>query len=305
MPHIEQHFDHPTTLHQRTIGFIGLGLMGKPMARNLFKAGANVIIHNRSRAAVDELAAEGMRSALSPAAIADGADIIVLMLSDTPAVQTVMHDERGLLGNLQAGTLVIDMGTTETLATRELAAQVEAKGAAYIDAPVSGGTLGAQKGELVIMAGGDTASMLRAGPLFDVLGKQTTHVGDVGAGQVAKAANQIIVGLTIGAVSEALALASKAGVDPGRVREALQGGFADSRILELHGKRMVDHTFDPGGKCTTQRKDLDQALSLARALGIELPATGLSRDLYDRLIVDGHGELDHSALIKVIDPDWD
>ncbi|MBT6826096.1 MAG: NAD(P)-binding domain-containing protein, partial [Rhodospirillales bacterium] len=123
MPHIEQHFDHPTTLHQRTIGFIGLGLMGKPMARNLFKAGANVIIHNRSRAAVDELAAEGMRSALSPAAIADGADIIVLMLSDTPAVQTVMHDERGLLGNLQAGTLVIDMGTTETLATRELAAQ--------------------------------------------------------------------------------------------------------------------------------------------------------------------------------------
>ncbi len=296
--------DQPSSLHGLTIGFIGLGLMGKPMARNLFSAGADVVVHNRSRGAVDELIRDGMRSALSPAAVADEADIVILMLSDTPAVQAVMTQERGLLGNLQHGALVIDMGTTDTLTTRELAVQVEARGASYIDAPVSGGTLGAQRGELVIMAGGNTASLLRAGPIFDVLGKQTTHEGEVGAGQVAKAANQIIVGLTIGAVSEALALANKAGVDPARVRDALAGGFADSRILELHGKRMVDHSFDPGGKCTTQRKDLDQALSLAAALGMDLPATALSRDLYDRLITEGHGELDHAALIKAIDPDW-
>lgn len=293
-----------TTLQSMKIGVIGLGLMGKPMARNLFAAGADVIVHNRSQGAVDELVATGMRATLSPAALADEAEIIVLVLSDTAAVEAVMKDERGLLGNLQGGTLVIDMGTTETLATRDLAELVESKGASFVDAPVSGGTLGAQRGELVIMAGGSVASLLRAGPLFDVLGKQTTHVGDVGAGQVAKAANQIIVGLTIGAVSEALALARNAGVDPGRVREALQGGFADSRILELHGKRMVDRAFDPGGKCTTQRKDLDQALTLAKTLGLELPATSLSRDLYDRLIANGHGELDHSALIKAIDPGW-
>lgn len=292
------------SIHRLTIGFIGLGLTGKPMARNLHRAGARMIIHSRSQSPVDELAAAGMSAALSPAAVADAADIVILMLSDTPAVEMVVGDDRGILSTLRPGTLIIDMGTTAAMTTKDLARRVEAKGGRYIDAPVSGGTIGAESGELVIMAGGAAVDMARAGDIFNVLGKQTTHVGDVGAGQVAKAANQMIVGLTIGAVAEALALARKAGVDPARVREALQGGFADSRILEVHGQRMVDHSFAPGGKGTTQRKDMQQAIDLGNALGISLPATTLGRDLYDDLIKAGHGDLDHSALIKAIDPDW-
>ncbi len=293
------------TLAGTKIGFIGLGLMGKPMARNLQAAGAEMIIHSRSQGPVDELVAEGMSPALSPAAVAEQCDIIIMMLSDTPAVQAVMNAERGIMGSLRPGTLVIDMGTTLALVARELATDVEAKGADWLDAPVSGGTVGAEAGELVIMTGGSAQAMARADAIFATLGKQTTHVGDAGAGQVAKAANQVIVGLNIGAVAEALALAQRCGVDPARVREALKGGFADSRILELHGQRMVDHTFAPGGKCTTQRKDMDQAVTLAAAMDLEMPATALSRDLYDTVIEAGHGELDHSALIKAIDPDWD
>lgn len=292
------------SLNGETVGFIGLGLMGKPMARNLHRAGATMVVHNRSQSAVDEVASEGMLGVLSPAAVADAANIIILMLSDTPAVEMVIGGDRGVLSALRPGTLVIDMGTTAALVTKELAARVEEKGGHYIDAPVSGGTIGAESGELVIMAGGNAPDMASASAIFNVLGKQTTHVGDVGAGQVAKAANQMIVGLNIGAVAEALALARKAGVDPARVREALGGGFADSRILEVHGNRMVENTFAPGGKCTTQRKDMQQAIDLAKALGIDLPATTLGRDLYDRLISEGHGDLDHSALIKAIDPDW-
>ena len=292
------------SIHKRAIGFIGLGLMGKPMARNLHRAGARMILHNRSQGPVDELAAAGMSAVLSPAAVAEAADNIILMLSDTPAVEMVVGGDRGILSTIRPGTLVIDMGTTAAMATKDMARRVEAKGGRYIDAPVSGGTIGAESGELVIMAGGAAVDMARAGDIFNVLGKQTTHVGDVGAGQVAKAANQMIVGLTIGAVAEALALAQKAGVDPARVREALQGGFADSRILEVHGKRMVDHSFAPGGKCTTQRKDMQQAIDLGNALGIALPATTMGRDLYDALIKAGHGDLDHSALIKAIDPEW-
>ena len=292
------------SIHTQTIGFIGLGLMGKPMARNLHQAGARMVIHSRSQGPVDELAATGMHAALSPAAVADVADIIILMLPDTPAVAMVVGGDRGILSALRPGTLVIDMGTTAVMVTKEIARQAEEKGGRYIDAPVSGGTIGAESGELVIMAGGSAVDMARASDIFNILGKQTTHVGDVGAGQVAKAANQMIVGLTIGAVAEALALAQKAGVDPARVREALQGGFADSRILEVHGKRMVDHAFAPGGKCTTQRKDMQQALDLGDALGLELPATALGRDLYDDLIKAGYGDLDHSALIKAIDPEW-
>jgi len=288
-----------------TIGFIGLGLMGRPMARNLYQAGCDLIVHSRSPGPVDALVQEcpDVRTASSPADLAGSVDIIIMMLSDTPAVDMVM---KSILSTLRPGTLIMDMGTTDTLVTRELAAKVEAIGGEYVDAPVSGGTLGAEAGELVIMAGGTESALKRAQPVLDILGKQTTHVGDAGAGQVAKAANQIIVGLTIGAVSEALALSKAAGVDPARVREALQGGFADSRILEVHGKRMVDHTFAPGGKCTTQRKDLDQGLALASALDLELPATALCRDLYDKLIEAGseNGGLDHSALIKAIDTDW-
>ncbi len=293
-------------LPEINVGFIGLGLMGKPMARNLYAAGLDLVVHSRSKGPVDALLEEckNMRSETSPASLARKSDIIVLMLSDTPAVDTVLQGENGVFSTIQPGTLIIDMGTTDTLKTREFAQSAEAKGCQYVDAPVSGGTLGAEAGELVIMAGGSIDALERAKPILNILGKQTTHVGSIGAGQVAKAANQIIVGLTIGAVSEALALSKRSGVDPARVREALQGGFADSRILEVHGKRMVDSTFAPGGKCTTQRKDLDQGLSLATALHLELPATTLCRDLYDQMIENGDGGLDHSALIKVIDTEW-
>ncbi len=193
------------------------------------------------------------------------------------------------------------MGTTAVAATRHFAHEIGKRGGKYLDAPVSGGQVGAQQAALTIMAGGSEAVFARAKPVFATLGRHVTRVGDVGAGQVAKAANQIIVGLTIGAVAEALTLAKKAGVDPAKVRAAFEGGFAWSRIMELHGQRMIDAEFAPGGKAATQRKDLAQALELAEQIGIDLPATRLNRDLYDRLIDQGGGELDHSALVKVID----
>jgi 2-hydroxy-3-oxopropionate reductase len=289
------------SIEGKTIGFVGLGLMGKPMALNLHKAGARLIINNRSQDVVRDLAVLGMTPAPTPAAACEGAEAVIVMLPDTPAVETVLLGDDGVVSGLEAGLLVIDMGTTKVTSTRRFAKAVTEAGGDYIDAPVSGGTIGAESGELTIMAGGSEAAMARAMPIFEVLGKQTTHVGGIGAGQVAKAANQVIVGLNIGAVAEALTLARNAGVDPGKVREALRGGFADSRILEVHGKRMVDGDFRPGGKCVTQRKDLFQALELAGELGFELPATRLCMKLYDKLIAEGHGDLDHSALIKVLE----
>lgn len=285
------------------IGFIGLGLMGKHMARNLHAAGAYVVIHNRSRAIVDELAAEGMTPATSPSGVAKRSSVILLMLTNTPAVEAVLSGIDGVLDGLSDGDIVIDMSTTKVPTTRELAAAVRAKGAEYIDAPVSGGTTGAKAGTLNIMAGGTATAIECAQPIFDVLSSKLTHVGDVGSGQIAKAANQMIVGLNIGAVAEALTLAKKAGADLALVRQAIQGGFADSKILDVHGQRMIDDSFIAGAHSTTQRKDMDQAIELAQSLGLNLPATTLNRDLYDQMIEAGHGNLDHAALIKAIDPD--
>ncbi len=293
----------PQPLSGQTIGFIGLGFMGRPMARNLQAAGATMIIHSRSPGPVDELAAMGMTPAPSPRAVAEQAPIVILMLTDTPAVEAVITGKTGVLGGLRPDGLVIDMGTTMMTATRTLADQVAERGGAYVDAPVSGGTMGAEAGTLTIMAGGAAAAISRAAPLFDMLGAKTTHVGDIGAGQVAKAANQVIVGLTIGAVAEALSLARRAGVDPGKVRDALSGGFADSRILEVHGRRMVENDFAPGAKSSIQRKDMNQAMELAAGLGMPMPATALNRDLYDTIIGAGHGDLDHAALIKAFQLD--
>lgn len=290
-----------TTLNGTTIGFIGLGLMGKPMARNLMKAGAEMIIYNRTQAVAEQLALEGMSSATSPLEVADRAEIVILMLGDTPAVDAVLLGEFGVIEGVNENTLIIDMGTTLATEAKRFAKAVADKGGQMVDAPVSGGEIGAIDGALTIMAGGSDAAMSRATPIFAVLGTKTTHVGPSGSGQVAKAANQVIVGLSIGAVSEALALAKHMGVDPAKVREALQGGFADSRILEVHGQRMIDGTFKPGGKCTTQRKDMDQALTLAAGVDLPLPATALSRDLYDQAIEKGLGDLDHSGLFKLID----
>ena len=290
-----------TTLQGQKTGFIGLGLMGKPMARNLANAGADLIVHNRSSASVDELVSEGMAAGGSPSGTAQGADIIIMMLPDTPTVEKILLGENGVLVGLKPGSLVIDMGTTKVPVTRAFAKAVEDKGCDYLDAPVSGGTIGAENATLTIMAGGTDAAFKRAHPILNVLGSRITHIGSAGTGQVAKAANQVIVGLNIGAVAEALTLAKHAGADPTKVREALAGGFADSRILEVHGQRMIDDTFEPGARATVQRKDMDQALELAAELGIELPATSLSRDLYDWLIENGGADLDHAALIKAID----
>lgn len=290
-----------TELAGTTIGFIGLGLMGAPMCRNLMKAGGRLVVTNRSEAPRLKMQAEGAAAVDSPAAVAAQADIIVLMVADTPAVEAVLSGPGGVLETLRPGTLLIDMGTTAMVATRGFAEAVEKMGGFYVDAPVSGGTIGATAGNLTIMAGGSESAFDKALPVLKVLGERITHVGDTGAGQVAKAANQVIVGLNIGAVAEALALARAAGVDPGKVRQALQGGFADSRILEVHGKRMVEGDFTPGAKSTTQHKDMVQALDLAQGLHLEMPATALSKELYDRLISSGGADLDHAALFKVID----
>ena len=286
-----------------TLGFIGLGLMGRPMCLNLHRAGAQMIIHNRSRDVVDELERTGMLAAETPAEVARSAEIVLLMLSDTPAVENVLFARHGLMEGLRPGSLVIDMGTTAAAATREAATQLKRDQVGFVDAPVSGGEIGAIEGTLAIMGGGDEDAIDRARPLFEVLGSSFTHIGVSGAGQIAKAANQIIVGLNIGAVAEALALAESAGVDPAKVRTALMGGFAASRILEVHGQRMIDREFKPGAKITTQRKDLKQAIELGALHNQRLPATELNLSLYQSLIDRGQGELDHSALIKALRDD--
>ncbi|PWV59554.1 NAD(P)-dependent oxidoreductase [Plasticicumulans acidivorans] len=285
----------PVSPDRSPVGFIGLGLMGRPMALNLLRAGYPLSVHSRSPEPVAALVAAGARAAATPAELAAQLDCIVLMLTDTPAVATVLA---ALLPSLRPGTLIIDMGTSSALATRDFAAQVRAAGADWLDAPVSGGVVGAENANLTIMAGGETAAFARAEPLLRCLGARLTHVGGCGCGQIAKAANQMIVGLSIGAVAEALALAARAGADPARVREALRGGFADSRILELHGLRMIEGRFEAGGRVTTQHKDMTQALELAAACGMQLPATALNRELYARLIAAGDGGLDHSALYR-------
>ncbi len=290
-------------LAHRRIGFVGTGVMGRWMIGHLAAAGAELAIHNRSRAKAEALAALGMRVADTPAGAARGAEALILMVTDTPAVEAALFGESGAASAMAPGALVIDMGTTAVTATREFAARLAGQGVDFVDAPVSGGEPAARDARLTIMAGGSEAALVRARPLLEVLGSRITHVGDVGAGQVAKAANQIIVALTIGAVAEALTLAKRAGVDPARVREAIRGGFAESRILEIHGERMVMQAFGPGGRVKIQRKDVDQALALARSLGLELPASALSLTLWDEMIRRGWGDLDHSALIKLIEAD--
>lgn len=292
------------TLTGQKIGFVGLGLMGWPMCRNLLEAGVDVVATTRSAGPLEKAATAGAHTVPTPGAVAKEADIVVIMVADTDAVEAVLEGPDGILSGIGPNSLVIDMGTTAVTRTRGFAARVVKAGGAYVDAPVSGGAIGAEEGTLTIMAGGDALSIERAGAVFDVLGARLTHVGPLGTGQVAKAANQVIVGLNIGAVAEALMLAAYAGADPVKVREALKGGFADSRILEVHGQRMNESAFTPGGKAVTQRKDLAQALDLAAELGIEMPATRLNKELYERLIENGDGELDHSALIKALDADW-
>lgn len=287
--------------HTQKLGFIGLGLMGKPMSRNLIQAGCDLFVTNRSAQPRMEIAAAGATPLETPSQVAARADIIIIMVADTAAVESILLGENGVIHSMGDTTLVIDMGTTSVNQTRRFAELISEKGGLYVDAPVSGGTIGAESGSLTIMAGGSEEAFNRALPILQILGDRITHVGASGAGQVAKAANQVIVGLNIGAAAEALALAKAAGVDPARVRQALQGGFADSRILEVHGKRMVDGDYSLGARCTTQRKDMHQAIEFAATLDLDMPATSLSRDLYDKLIENGGGDLDHSALFTLLD----
>jgi 3-hydroxyisobutyrate dehydrogenase-like beta-hydroxyacid dehydrogenase len=285
----------------RRIGFVGAGVMGRWMIGHLAAAGAELTIHNRTRAKAEALRAPGISVAATPAEAARGADTLILMVTDTAAVEAALFGAGGAAGALTAGALLIDMGTTAVMATRDFAARLAGAGVNWVDAPVSGGEPAAREARLTVMAGGSDAALARARPVLERLGARITHVGDVGAGQVAKAANQVIVALTIGAVAEALTLAKRAGVDPARVREAIRGGFAESRILEVHGERMLTGAFAPGGRVRIQRKDVDQALALARSVGLELPASALSLALWDELIARGWGDLDHSALVKLIE----
>jgi len=281
-----------------TIGFIGLGRMGKPMARNLLRAGYPLIVFNRSRAPMDELAREGARTAESPRAVAAASDIVITMLPDPPTVEQVIVGENGVLEGCRAGMIVMDMSTNHPRVARQLAALGQAREVWMVDAPVSGGEVGAQNASLSIMVGGDASVFERVLPILKCLGTHIVRVGDAGAGQVVKIANQIIVGLTIQAVAEGLVFAARAGADPAQARQAMFGGFASSRVLELHGRRMIERDFVPGGTLAIQHKDLQIALDLAREFGIELPSTQLVDDLIVELLERGFGSEDHAALVR-------
>ena len=284
-----------------TIGFIGLGTMGKPMARNLIKAGFPLVVHNRSRAAVEELTKEGARAAASPQEVAAQSNVVILMLPDSPDVELVVTGKAGVFEGARRGMLLIDMGTSSPALARRLARDGAERGIDVLDAPVSGGEVGALDATLSIMVGGSESALQRARPVFQALGQNLVHIGDAGAGQVAKAANQLIVGLTIEAVSEALVLSAKAGVDPARVRQALLGGFAQSRVLELHGQRMLERNFKAGARVRTQFKDLGIALALGKECAVPLPATAQVHEMYNAMLAAGQGDLDHSSLVTVIE----
>ncbi|MGF6641156.1 2-hydroxy-3-oxopropionate reductase [Paraburkholderia sp. MM6662-R1] len=281
-------------------GFIGLGIMGKPMAANLLKNGVSLAAFTRSGVPA-ELTQAGALACDNPAAVAANADVIFIMVPDTPDVERVLFGENGLASALRAGQTVVDMSSISPMSTRDFAARVRESGADYLDAPVSGGEVGAKAGSLTIMVGGEQATFDSVKPLFDMMGKNVTLIGSVGAGQVCKVANQVIVAATIEAVGEALLLASKAGVDAARVREALMGGFASSRILEVHGERMTRRTFDPGFRIELHQKDLNLALSTAQALGVSLPNTATCQALFNACVAHGGKAWDHSAMVRALE----
>jgi 2-hydroxy-3-oxopropionate reductase len=282
------------------IGFIGLGVMGRPMAGHLIAAGHQVALH-RVKEASKALVEQGGKALSGAQAVAEASDIVILMLPDTPDVEAVLFGPEGVAAGLAPGKLVIDMSSISPIATKDFASRIEALGADYLDAPVSGGEVGAKNAALTIMVGGKEAVFDRALPLFQTMGKNITLVGGVGDGQTAKVANQIIVGLNIQAVAEALLFAQKAGADPAKVREALMGGFAASRVLELHGERMIKQTFDPGFRIRLHRKDLALAVDAARALDLALPNVAATQQLMNAAVARGDGDKDHSALIRTLE----
>ena len=302
--------------HSRlNIGFIGLGIMGAPMAGHLLKAGHTLFVNTRSKVP-PELVQAGATVCATAQGVAERAEIIFLMLPDTPDVEKVLFGEHGVAAGLQGlgntpsdirsapsgrGKTVVDCSSIDPIATRGFAQRIQALGCDYLDAPVSGGEVGAKAASLTIMVGAQPAAFERIKPLFELMGKNITLVGGVGDGQVCKVANQIIVALNIAAVAEALVFASKAGADPAKVRQALMGGFAASRILEVHGERMIKRTFAPGFRIALHQKDLNLALQGARSLGVALPQTAIAAQLMQSCAALGHGQLDHSALVKALE----
>ena len=283
------------------IGFIGLGIMGRPMAAHLQAGGHQLYLVKHRSPLPPELLDGGAVACASGKEVAEQAEIIITVLPDTPDVEAVLFAGEGVAAGLSPGKLVIDMSSISPIETKVFAARIEAAGCDYLDAPVSGGEVGAKAATLTIMVGGTQAAFGRARPLLELMGKNITLVGDNGAGQTCKVANQIIVALTIEAVGEALLFASKAGVDPVRVREALMGGFAGSKILEVHGERMIKRTFDPGFRIDLHQKDLNLALSGARALGVSLPNTATAQELLNACAAQGWSGLDHSAMAKALE----
>ena len=284
------------------VGFIGLGIMGRPMAKNLMEAGYELVVHNRSPEKAEELAKEGnATAAASPGQVAQACDIVITMLPDSPDVEAVVAGEGGVLEGIRDGALLVDMSTISPVVTKELSEKVREKGASMLDAPVSGGDVGAIEGALSIMVGGSKEDFERARPLFDVMGKVATHVGPIGAGQVVKACNQIVVALTIEAVSEALVLGSKGGVAPEKLVEALSGGLAGSAVMEAKKEKFFSHDFEPGFRIELHHKDLGIALAAGREYGVALPATAIVDQMLEALKAKGRGDRDHSALLTLLE----
>ena len=282
------------------LGFVGLGIMGAPMACQLIKAGYEVFVFTRSKVA-PEIAQSSAIQCSSATEVAQKADIIITMVPDTPDVERVLFGDNGVASGLSKGKVVVDMSSISPIATKEFAKKINVLGCDYLDAPVSGGEVGAKNATLSIMVGGDEKVFEKVKPIFELLGKNINLVGGNGDGQTAKVANQIIVALNIEAVAEALLFAAKAGADPAKVRQALMGGFAGSKILEVHGERMVKRTFDPGFRIELHQKDLNLALNSARALGVSLPNTATAQELFNSCAAHGGKAWDHSAMVKALE----
>ena len=288
-----------TSLPQK-LGFIGLGIMGAPMALHLIKAGHQLFVHTRSKLH-PEIAESSATQCTSAKGVAERADVIFTMLPDTPDVEAVLFGKDGIAAGLSKGKTVVDMSSISPIETKAFAQKINALGCDYLDAPVSGGEVGAKAASLTIMVGGSEESFARIKPLFELMGKNITLVGGNGDGQTTKVANQIIVALNIAAVGEALVFAAKAGADPAKVRQALMGGFASSRILEVHGERMIKRSFNPGFRIQLHQKDLSLALAGARALGVALPGTANAAQLMQACAANGMQDLDHSALVRALE----
>ena len=283
------------------IGFVGLGIMGKPMAGHLIKAGHEVSVYDLNSAPVQELSSKGASACKSNKEVAQKSEIIFIIVQDTPDVEAVLFGKDGLVEGLKPSSIVVDMSSISPIATKEFAKKLAGLKVKMLDAPVSGGQVGAENATLSIMAGGETEVFEKIKPYFQLMGKNIVHVGGNGDGQTCKVANQIIVALNIEAVSEALLFASKAGADPVKVRAALMGGFAHSRILELHGEKMLNRTFKPGFRIRLHQKDLNLALQSARSMGVSLPNTATAQELFNAVAAQGGIDLDHSAMVLALE----